>query len=179
MAWSTPITVATNDLLTAAQYNQSVRDNLLEMAPAKATASGNLFTATGVNQIAERMVSSSVVNTAESTTSTSYADLATVGPSVTVNCSAAVVFISAKLSNPNAGRGAYASVAISGSTTRTANDFQMISMGGMAADNPLRIASCMAFATTSGTNTFTMKYKSQPGGTPSRFEHREMVVIAL
>lgn len=179
MAWTTPITVATNDILTAAQYNQSVRDNMLEMAPAKATGSGNLFMGVAANQIAERVVGSSVVAAMESTTSTSYGDLTTVGPLVTANCTAAIVFISAKMSNPNEGRSATVSVAISGATTRAASDDWCLSVGGSAANNPIRVGAAMAFALNSGSNTFTMKYKSQAGYTPSYFEDREMVVIPL
>lgn len=179
MAWSTPITVATNDILTAAQYNLGVRDNFLEMAPAKATGSGNIFTTTGTNQIAERQIGSAIVSESQATSSTSYADLATVGPSVTVNCAAALVFIAARMSNDNDGRGAYASVAVSGATTVAASDDWMISLGGSADVNPIRVGGSIAFPTTPGSNTFTMKYKSQTGYTPSRFEYREIVVIPI
>lgn len=179
MAWITPITVATNDLLTAAQYNASVRDNFLEMAPAKATSSGNMFATSGTNQISERGVASHAISTSETTSATAYGDLATVGPFVTVNCAAALVFISARMSNVNEGAGAYASVAVSGATTIAASDDWMISIGGGALDNPIRIGTGTAFGLTAGSNTFTMKYKSQPGKTPSKFEQREIVVIGL
>jgi hypothetical protein len=55
----------------------------------------------------------------------------------------------------------------------------MISNGGAAADNPLRIGGSMAFSVNAGSNTFTMKYKSQAGHTPSEFRQREIVVIPL
>jgi len=38
MAWFTPLAGVSTATLTAAQWNASVRDNLLETAPAKATS---------------------------------------------------------------------------------------------------------------------------------------------
>ena len=58
MAWSAPMTAVANTVFTAAQFNQHVRDNLNETAPAKATASGGYFVATGVNAIAQRFADS-------------------------------------------------------------------------------------------------------------------------
>jgi hypothetical protein len=52
MAWTAPGTAVGNTLLTAAFWNTHVRDNLLETAPAKATAAGQLFQATAPNAIA-------------------------------------------------------------------------------------------------------------------------------
>jgi hypothetical protein len=181
MAWSTPITVATNDILSAAQYNQSIRDNLLETAPAKATSSGNWFTVSGTNQISERNMSSAVVNTSDQTTSTTYADLDSTGPSVTVNCLAAMVFISARMRNLAAtdGKGAYVSVEVSGATSISASDSWMISSAGVKSGNPERMGSSHGFVLTPGDNTFTMKYKCQTGYTPAQFEQREIVVIPL
>lgn len=181
MAWSTPITVATNDVLTAAQYNQSVRDNLLEMAAAKATGPGNWFTVSGTNQIAERKFSSSVVNDIGQTISTSYADLTTAGPTVTVNCLAAVVLFSARMRNMASvdGKGAYASVEVSGATSVAASDNWMASSGGVKSNNPNRISSTRGFLLNPGDNTFTMKYRCQPTYTPAQFEQRELVVIPL
>jgi len=181
MAWSTPITVATNDILTAAQYNQSVRDNLLEMASAKASGPGNWFTVSGTNQLAERKFVSSVANDSGQTISTSYADLTTAGPSVTVNCLAAVVFVSARMRNlaTTDGKGAYASFEVSGATSIGASDNWMASSGGVKSNNPQRISSCRGVLLNAGDNTFTMKYRCQPTYTPAQFEQREIVVIPL
>ena len=54
MAWSAPMTAVANSTFTAAQFNQYVRDNLNETAPALATAAGSYFAADGINSIAER-----------------------------------------------------------------------------------------------------------------------------
>ena len=51
MAWSAPIAYALGHRLTAANMNAH-KDQLNETAPAKATAAGELFYATGANAIA-------------------------------------------------------------------------------------------------------------------------------
>ncbi len=51
MPWTAPRTWTTGEIVTAAMMNTHVRDNLLETAPAKAVAAGDLFYATGMNAI--------------------------------------------------------------------------------------------------------------------------------
>lgn len=51
MAWTTPRTYTTGELVTAAILNTHVRDNLLETAPAKVTTAGDIIVATGANGI--------------------------------------------------------------------------------------------------------------------------------
>lgn len=47
------MTFVSNAVLTAAQLNTHLRDNLLETAPAKATAPGRFIVSTGLNSISE------------------------------------------------------------------------------------------------------------------------------
>lgn len=51
MAWTAPRTWVTSEVVSATIMNAHVRDNLLETAPAKASAKGDLFAATGANAI--------------------------------------------------------------------------------------------------------------------------------
>ena len=51
MAWTAPLTWTTGQIVTAANLNQQIRDNLLETASAKAAAAGDVFVATGANAI--------------------------------------------------------------------------------------------------------------------------------
>ena len=51
-SWTPPRTWTTGEIVTAAQMNTNVRDDLLETAPAKATAAGDFFYGTGPNAIA-------------------------------------------------------------------------------------------------------------------------------
>src|SRR5690606_28612551 len=84
VAWTTPATGDFGQVLTAAMYNSTVRDNLLETAPAIASAAGNFFVADGPNKLAERTIHQSYIGTQQGTTSGSWTHLATVGPQVTV-----------------------------------------------------------------------------------------------
>ncbi len=51
MAWSTPQTFTTGQIVTAADLNTDIRDNILETAPAKAATIHDLFIATAANAI--------------------------------------------------------------------------------------------------------------------------------
>jgi hypothetical protein len=51
MSWVAPRTWVTGEIVSAAIMNTHIRDNLLESAPAKAAAAGDMFVATGVNAI--------------------------------------------------------------------------------------------------------------------------------
>jgi hypothetical protein len=113
------MTAVAGSTFSAAQFNQYVRDNLNETAPAKATAAGQFFVATGANAIAARTPTSATVATSETTTSTSYADLATVGPAATVTTGvAAMVFIKSGIDKNTANIGTFMSFAVSGGGRR-------------------------------------------------------------
>lgn len=178
MSWSAPMTAVANDIFTAAQFNQYVRDNLLETAPAKATTAGGIFVATGANAIQERIVTSGYVATTQGTTSGTYTDLSTVGPTVTTTTgTSAIVLLRALAVNSGAAAGAMMSVAISGSSSIAAADSLAVGHFGTSAS-----IGC-AFnhiALTPGTNTFTAKYKTTTAtSTTATFQYREMVVIPL
>ncbi len=51
MSWTAPRTWVTAETVTAAIMNTHVRDNLLETAPAKAAAAGDIFYATAANTV--------------------------------------------------------------------------------------------------------------------------------
>lgn len=52
MAWSTPRTWVTNEVISASIMNTHVRDQLLETAPAKVTTANDIVYATGPNALA-------------------------------------------------------------------------------------------------------------------------------
>lgn len=181
MAWTAPMTAVAGSVFTAAQFNTFIRDNFNETAPAKASTSGSLFVGTGLNAIAERTPAFAFVTDSETTTSTSYTDLATAGPSVTVTTGAgAIVAVFAQVSNNTAGEEAFAGHDITGATTRAASDTRSIGFqpGSVAAARSIR---CSAItyqdALTPGSNTFTMKYRVT-GGTGT-FNDRRITVIPL
>src|SRR6266568_2548959 len=100
MAWTTPLTAVANATLTAAQWNASVRDNLNMTAPALASAAGQIFASTAANTIAVRVPTGAYVSNLGTDASTSYGDLTSAGPAVTVATGAkAIVAIACGLWN--------------------------------------------------------------------------------
>lgn len=177
MAWSTPLTAVSNATLTAAQWNASVRDNLLETAPAKATAAGQIFVSTAANAIAARTPSSAAVNASSTTTSTTYADLAAgAGPSVTVTTgAAALVIVSTRNSNDTASNETYAGYQISGATTLAADDNTAHMFQPDSINRNHRGSAATLVTLTPGSNTFAIKYRVS-GGTGT-FSGRRIVII--
>lgn len=181
IAWSTPLTAVSSTALTAAQWNASVRDNLLETAPAKATTTGRIFVATGTNAIAERVISTAVVTTGESTSSTTPTVLTTPGPAVTVTTGAnALVFISCELNNNTASAFSQAGYAVTGASSITADVTRGIELRAAAVNQQIRCGiTHMETALTPGSNTFTMQYWASSGGGSGLFQNRRIIVMAL
>jgi hypothetical protein len=173
------MTAVAGATFTAAQFNQYVRDNLNQTAPALATTASQLFVSTGANAIATRVPSTATVSTLQSTTSTSYVDLATVGPSVTVTCGTiALVWFTAAVANSGSDAQSNVSVAVSGATSLAANDSWRMLTDGITAGNYVRYGQFHAFTgLTAGSNTFTMKYRAGSG--TSSFQLREILVLPL
>jgi hypothetical protein len=170
------MTAVANAAFTAAQFNTYVRDNLNETAPAKATTAGRYFATTGANAIAERALGSASVVTTETTTSTTFTDLATVGPAVTVTTGPlALVLVASQLQNNTAGSAAIADFEISGATARSAVDSTSAYFQSDSANQPARICAPTVVTLTPGTNTFTMKYRA--GGGTGTFLRRALTVI--
>lgn len=182
MAWTTPMTAVDNATWTSAQFNAHVRDNLLETMPGKASAAGNWFVVSGTNSIAERSISEAVVATSQSTTSTSYTDLTTAGPAITVTTGTkALVFWGAQMSNATANVGSNMSVTVSGATSITASNSWRACINGYqagAADNGARVCSFYVFTLTAGSNTFTCKYRSDTASSAT-FQDRSILVMPL
>jgi hypothetical protein len=177
MAWGTPLTAVANSALTAAQWNASVRDNLNETAPAKATTAGTIFVATGVNTIAERFILDDIVETSETTTNTSYISLATNGPVVTITTGVkAMVWINCSMSNSTANQGTWASWECSGATTIAAIDSRALYLQS-AAGNDTRAGVCSLNTTTPGSNVFRMLYRVT--GNTGTFLRRRMQIMSL
>lgn len=179
MSWSAPMTAVANTAFTAAQFNQYVRDNLNESAPAKATAAGGFIVANGVNSVIQRDPQSNTVNTSENTTSTSYTGLATSGPAVSaVSDTRCIIWFTAQMNNANASQESLSSVAVSGATSIASSDNYCIDVqqpsGGTAF---VDVTCCRAvrLTVTPGTNTYTMEYRVS-GGTGT-FRRRSIVVL--
>lgn len=174
------MTATANSAFTAAQFNTHVRDNLLETAPAKATTSGSLFVGTGSNSIAERVVGLDVVSTEESTTSSTFVNLSTPGPMITLTTGAsAIVFIGARAWNSTATGINTMGIAVSGSSTIAATDADAYIVRSNAANQFMRAHAAVLFegTLTPGSNTFTARYHVDSG--TGTWRDRSLLVIPL
>lgn len=179
MAWTAPMTAVAGAIFSAAQFNSNVRDNLNETAPAKATAASQIPVSTGANAITMRTPTTARVDTLQSTAVTTYTDLATVGPAVTVSTGTiALVWFSAAIANSVDNSQSNASVAVSGASSVAANDNWRLMTDGITAGNYVRYGQFHAFTgLTAGSNTFTMKYRA--GSNTASYQLREILVLPL
>ena len=124
---------------------------------------------------------SAEVTTSQTTTSTSYTDLSTAGPAVTVTTGTkALVIITSRIQPDTIDNTNFVSYAVSGATTISADDkFAIVfRASGSNAQNILRASSAfMVENLTAGSNTFTMKYKV--AGATGYFENRQITVIDM
>jgi hypothetical protein len=121
-----------------------------------------------------------VVNTLESTSSTSYTDLTTPGPAVTlVTGTKALVTITATIDNATVSSNqVYAGFAVSGASTIAANDDQ--ALDHRISDQFATLSGTyLVSGLTAGTNTFTMKYKTGDATRAGRFQRRNIVVVGV
>lgn len=182
MSWLTPGTAVTGAIYTAAQYNAWVRDNLLETAVAKATASGQMIVSSGVNALTTRtMAGSRVTGGSQQTSSATFGDnLTTIGPSITVNTgSAVVVLLTSFIMNTTAGQGGYMGYSISGATAQAAiAERSLRIMSSNASERSRMTAAIYQSSLTPGNNTFKAQYATVSGGTAD-FDEREIIVLPL
>lgn len=173
------MTAVANEIWTAAQFNTYVRDNLNASETATVSAAGQYLVSTAANTLAARTPTSAVVATSETTASTSYANLATTGPTVTVTTGTSVLLhIAANMSNNTADAFSVMGFEVSGASTLAAADETAVYNDGVGTTDPMRFGVWQhVTGLTSGSNTFTAKYKVQTG--TATFSSRELVVIPL
>lgn len=122
-----------------------------------------------------------VVATSQTTASTTYTDLATVGPAVTVNTlTTAWVDLSGNLTNSNTANYVVMAFAVSGATTIAATDNLSITYFTSSASSQLQ-GGCGFLVTglTPGANTFTCKYRVGAGGGTGTWSNRNIKVTPL
>lgn len=126
-----------------------------------------------------QMVAAATVTTAQSTASTSYVDLATSGPAVTLTTgTTALVRLSSLVNNGTTGNTCFMGVAVSGATTQAAADAKAVwhydpssaNSGGMSGE-------VLLTGLTPGSNTFTAKYRVN--GDTGTWTDRVISVVAL
>ena len=118
----------------------------------------------------------------ESTTSTSYTDLTTAGPAVTLTTGTkALVIVTSLIYGTATNAFSYCSYAVSGASTVAAADSTAIQWRQSSGANGTRVrASSASIVTlTAGSNTFTAKYRSDFSGNTATFEFRSILVINM
>lgn len=171
MAWTAPMTAVDGTAFTAAQFNTNVRDNLLETMPAKALTIGSYFVSTGNNSIAARRPFSSFISTSQTTTSTSYTDLTTVGPSITATVDTfAFLFYSAEISNSGNNQ-SFMAFAVSGDGTLPNDNYSLMVQGTATK----KFGNFVRLNMTPGTYTITSKYKVAAG--TGTFSQRSLALL--
>ena len=119
-----------------------------------------------------------VVATEQTTTSTSYTDLATSGPAVTVTTgTTAFVILTSFVENSASLNNAFVGFAVSGATTVAATDDSSILVQVATGGVPIQVSAVYKVTLTAGSNTFTAKYRV--GGNTGKFKNRGITVIAV
>lgn len=176
MSWTAPMTAVAGSVFTAAQFNQSVRDNLLATAPALATTVSGHFAVTGANAIAQRVSNTAAVLTSETTTSTTYTSLATAGPAVTATTGTmALVVVHCAMSNSGSGNTCRMAYNVSGASSVAEADNKGLVTSGT--DTMGASAVVLEQGLTAGSNTFTATYRVSAG--TGTFLSRRLVVFPL
>ncbi len=179
MAWTAPRTWVTGEQVTAALLNTHLKDNMLETASAVVANAGEYVVADAANSLVVRKAVTDVVATSEATTSTSYANLPTAGPSVSTvaTLTEALVIVTARIETDTGGSNGFMSFAISGATTVAANDAQSLSYESSNAGDRCQAAfAYLVTGLTAGNNTFTTKYRTESAA-ESTFIRRRITVI--
>lgn len=101
------------------------------------------------------------VATSQTTTSTTYADLATVGPAVTIETGNEAEVILKGSMSLSGGNAIFMSFAVSGATTQAAADDRAVRLVSTVLQRASTVV--YVFALTPGINTFTAKYKVDAG----------------
>lgn len=179
MSWTPPtIPFVDSTVLSAADLNAYVRDNMLEMMAAKATGPLRHFVAQGANVLAEREIAHQYLEASDITTSSSFVTLG-FGPSVTVTTgSSALMVWTVNAENDSVVNENTVAIAISGATTSAAGDSSALQISMKVANKPRQCAmSHLQTGLTPGSNTFTMQMKVSGGN--GKFSRRTLMVVAL
>lgn len=132
--------------------------------------------------VAKADLLSAVVEASESTTSTTYTDLATVGPFITLTVPASgrvLLIFGATLSAGTAGLAALVSITTAGANTIPADDTpsRLLSFNSAVANQDLRASRAVLLTgLAAGSTTFALKYRSSGAGTTT-YAGRSLQVI--
>lgn len=184
MAWSTLPTYTDGNVLTAAHV-LAIRDNINETAPAKFTASGQVFVSTGPNAGAARAPAGAEYTGggADSTNSNTYIPMGG-GPVVTLTTGTkAIVWHGASLTSDSAGSRAFSTVEVlsGGTTTVAPSDTNAVWRDTEATATRSVKCSVVVFLSslTAGSNSFAHRGRSSSTGAIATMVPRNLVVFPL
>jgi uncharacterized protein YceK len=182
MSWTAPMTATTGQILTASQWNVTVRDNLWETEPGEANATGHLIVTDGCNSVAERIINRDFINAAESTTSSTFGNLATWGPQVLVTTgTAAITFLEAKLWNNTTGCASVMTYDVwQGQAVSVTGDDPQGLQFRSTGPNDFARCSCVDFnnfTLNPGQNRFISRYRCSSN--TANFDMRKIIVMPL
>lgn len=181
MAWTTPFTAVDGNVVTAADYNTSIRDNFLELAPAKATAPGSIWVVDGGNRIIERAMGSDVTNAENSIKiyQNTFEEVQDAGPTVSLKTGTqAIVSYTCEMKNRVDDAQANASFEVYGATRIAPSNTYRLVHDAINPDKWTRMGVTTRVTLNAGFNTFRMKYHTGNRG-PIHFRRRELVVLPL
>lgn len=185
MTWTSPMTFVANQVLTAAQVNTFLRDNMLESEMAKATTANGYFIGNATNSIVQRIPQYAEENGTGTTQSTDFTDLTTAndGPSVTCTTGTqALVFFSAQMWADTSEAQIRMNYDISGDTTRQPADETGLTIDGLTGTSQVVQMGQYDVAQNlnPGTNVFTLKYAaSRSSPATCSFSGRRLLVLPL
>lgn len=175
------MTAVAGAALSGAEFNTFIRDNLNATAPGLASVAGSIFTTQTEHEIAERRPSGDSVDDSDTTDSTSYTDLVTYGPEVTVACGTggAFVFLYCHQAHDTVGNYGAMSFEVSGAHTLAPYDGRSYihHTDGNTANIGAMSAALYVPDFTAGTSTFTAKYRTVGG--EATFTFRKLAVLPL
>lgn len=176
------MTAVANSILYASQWNQFVKENLKATAPGKVTAESQYFVSDqfNANAVVARTATQHTVTTSETTSSTSFTNLTTNGPTLTVTTGkTAMVWFAARLSNNTANFQSHASIKVTGASSISPHDNYGIRLDGQSGTGQAERIMGFFFTCSlnKGSNTFTMKYRV--GGGTGTFANRHLIVMPL
>jgi hypothetical protein len=175
------MTATAGAVYTASQYNAQTRDNFLQTGPALVSGAGQIMVSTAANALAARTPTQAYVATVETTTSTSFADLATVGPAVTVTTGTqAIVCVQGGLAN-SGNFSCLMGYAITGATSFSPLDdsYAILCNAGSGGSTIHCSGVFLHTGLTAGSNTFTAKYRVSSASNTGTFNLRRLFVIPL
>lgn len=178
MVWTSPKTWVSTDTLPASELNTYLRDNLAELAPAKAVTPGSYFVTTDNGMLSERIPVADFIGAADQSLSNTYTDLDDIGPTVTVETSSqAWVFLYCHMFGDVNTAAVWMNYSVSGATTDDASGRDSTAIQVQAAGGQRMGVNILHTGLNPGMNTFTAKYRISTGVTLGTWSDRRLGVL--